>query len=509
MKNTNQCSQGLLYSSFAIIQLQTFCTDSLRVTTDGNFVKDFKDPVDCQLFTNQQQFYKRYELKGFDVSIDIDDKNTLKGHVYVRAIKFFDSCMQLSYRFVVANDNTDKNKLFCRIHHSFNTDQLIVAAGLAQKVEHWNVNEQTGEQLIDGIVKKVAISKIPLDADSVLIETPSKDEEELSLEEVMRRYRYYFDKSKYTPDSLHTFIDVCSDIGHDGDVNFKDYKEAGIIEHIENRHKAELVGLMSLYPKEWPYRMDASYNDICGRNIAIDTDDLVLTNQNLSVVFGTYGMRGYDEENGNNEEKSSEKEGINWKKHLKKRDLYHVCWPEYLILIELLLAKKHTINYAIARYIRESNNATNKDIRKLIAKNARLSIQLSNTIMELDSIRYLRYVAHKHMFKLAEQNLGILEDEQYLNETISRMDSSLNNVSNNIELNQAEKLNDMLLIVSIIAALGAILQIVLPAITSEKNTLLMLCVNIGGLTFSILLLIPIYKYLKRKINGSTKLQRRR
>ena len=48
----------------------------------------------------------------------------------------------------------------------------------------------------------------------------------------------------------------------------------------------------SLYPEEWPYRMDSSFEDICGKNIAIDTDDLVLANENMSLVIGTYGNRG-------------------------------------------------------------------------------------------------------------------------------------------------------------------------------------------------------------------------
>lgn len=84
---------------------------------------------------------------------------------------------------------------------------------------------------------------------------------------------------------------------------------------------------MSLYPEEWPYRMDSSYEDICGKNIAIDTDDLVLANENMSLVIGTYGNRGKEAP-------------TDWKKHLARRDRYHVSWPEYLVLVEILLAKK-------------------------------------------------------------------------------------------------------------------------------------------------------------------------
>ncbi|MEI3422102.1 MAG: hypothetical protein V8R91_14235 [Butyricimonas faecihominis] len=90
----------------------------------------------------------------------------------------------------------------------------------------------------------------------------------------------------------YIFLDIWESIGHEGRIRFDQMREDQVIEHIEQCHKAELVGLMSLYPEEWPYRMDSSFEDICGKNIAIDTDDLVLANENMSLVIGTYGNRG-------------------------------------------------------------------------------------------------------------------------------------------------------------------------------------------------------------------------
>jgi hypothetical protein len=453
MDNINQCPNELIYNSFAIIQIQTFCADELQITT-SDFVKEFADPIDEQIFTHQLQFYKRYELKGFNIKIDIDDdeKTTLEGYVHVRAIKFFDTCIQLSYRFVVVENGQMDDKCFCKINHPFNTDQLIAAAGISQKVEYWSVDKETGKQTIDGIVKKVSIWDLHLDENSVYSDAPST-ETVFSLDEVMERYRHYFDKNSRAKDSvstlMHTFIDVCDNIGHSGDFCFDDtISEAKIIEHIETQHKPEIIGLMSLYPREWPYRMDSSYNDICGRNIAIDTDDLVLTNQNISLVIGTYGKRGGNEV------------PVNWTEHLKRRDAYHVCWPEYMILIELILAKKQTINYAITRYVEKSTliSGYNQNTRKMIEANAKLSVELSNVILQLDSIRYLRYVSHKHMFKLAEENLDVPNDEQYLNEVINKIDNSLNNANNSIELKQAQDTNRILLIISLASLFGVLLQ---------------------------------------------------
>jgi len=455
MKNINQCPYGLIYNSFTIAHIQTFCAENITVGND-RFAEKFCDTIDVQIFSRELKFYQRYNLPGFDIKIEIDDKkkSILEGCVYVRAMKLFETCMQLSYRIVVVKggviDKKSKKK-FCKINRPFNTDQLIVSAGIVQKVEHWETDKKTNQQTIDGVIKSVTISNIHLDKDSNYSENPY-DETLSSFEEVMMRYRYYFDKECKSNDSipahLHTFIDVCDNIEHSGGDRFDSMSEAGIIGHIETEHKAELVGLMSLYPKEWSYRMDSSYSDICGRNIAIDTDDLVLTNSNLTLVIGTYGKRGG-------------KEGtVDWKEHLKKRDTYHVCWPEYMVLVEMILAKKQTINYTITKYVRKSEliSDKNRNTLKMIEKNAELSIKLSNVILQLDSIRYLRYISHKHMFKLAEENLGVPDDEQYLNEVIARIDNSLNNANNSIELQQARETNRILMVISVASLFGVLLQ---------------------------------------------------
>lgn len=80
-------------------------------------------------------------------------------------------------------------------------------------------------------------------------------------------------------------------------------------------------------PRRVALPQDSSFEDICGKNIAIDTDDLVLANENMSLVIGTYGNRG----------KEAPPTGKNTG---PSRDRYHDSWPEYLVLVEILLAKK-------------------------------------------------------------------------------------------------------------------------------------------------------------------------
>ena len=392
MRNHGQCEGKLLYNSFSIIQLQTFCTEHLiplesvpiqnthssvsdkekkanrHETGPDRFIERIAEGnIDEQLFAHYTHNICRYRLGDFRIRIEVcyragEDRESppitalLEGRVHVWAAVFFNRTVQISYRFIVPkiprNESDEPGRAderydgldpaeFCTTDHPFDTDQLISVAGIAQHVEHWVYNEKLDRQEIDGSLDKVEISDFKLDKDSVF-RPEGTGEGNLTFDEVQRRYRNYFDKTPQAefraPDHRYIYIDVWEDIAHTGDTDFGKMAEDEIIEHIETAHRAELVGLMTLYPMEWPYRMDSSYEDVCGRNIAIDTDDLVLANQNMSVVFGTYGRRG----------KGSP---TDWKEHLARRDRYHVSWPEYLVLLEIVLAKKQTINYVLNRYI--------------------------------------------------------------------------------------------------------------------------------------------------------------
>lgn len=450
MKNLGQCECGLLYNEFSIILIQTFTSPQIKIPHCG-FIKPIKEGnIDDQLFTHKDKIVDRYELEGFDIEITIDKPNTatLKGHVHVWAAVFFDATVEISYRIIVPPGGKIDTTPFCQISESFNTDQLIVIAGIIQHVEHWVYNQEAEKQEIDGALKKVKITNLHLNAEALFCEEPVKDVK-ITFEEIQKRYRNFFDKSPeskfYYPAHNYIFIDIWESIGHQGDIDFSQMREDDIIQHIETAHQAELVGLMTLYPEEWPYRMDSSFPEICGRNIAIDTDDLVLTNENMSVVFGTYGKRGNEAP-------------TDWQEHLGRRDRYHVSWPEYLVLLEILLAKKHTINYVLNKYIYNSKNAVNENIHNMIEQNARLSVKLSNILLQLDSVRYLRYMSHKHMFYETARNLKIEEDEKQLDITIRRVDKSLNNANNVIEIRQSNDTKYILLFISVASLFSVVLQ---------------------------------------------------
>lgn len=469
MKNLNSCEGGLVYSSFSILQIQTFCTDRLtpiRIsspTTTENTRQGFinrvvEGNIDDQLFTRKEQIINRYRLEGFNIRIEVnyhehgDDApptvSVLEGYVHVWAAVFFDRTVELSYRFFVPGSHEVEITRFCTIDHPLNTDQMIFFAGIVQHVEHWIYNKKLDRQEIDGSLKKIEISNFPLDSGSNY-HPEGTEEGDLTFEEVQRRYRNYFDKTPEnglrTTDHHYVYIDIWEDINHTDGFDLEHISEADVIEHIETAHQAELIGLMSLYPREWPYRMNLSFNDICGSNIAIDVDDLVLANQNISVVFGTYGRRGDGAE-------------TNWQEHVRRRSRYHVSWPEYLVLLEIVLAKKQTINFVLDKYINNSLNPSNSNIRDSIEKNAQWSVELSRILLELDSVRYLRYMSHKHMFDMVQKNLRVAEDERQLQAIMQQVDKSLDNVNNVIELRHADDTKYILFFISIASLFGVLLQ---------------------------------------------------
>lgn len=455
MRNKEQCSEGLRYPDFTIIYIQTFTSPKVVIPQVDGVKEVVEGNIDDQLFMSGDVALKRYELPGFRmrVKMAIGEKEQRKvaeveGEVRVWMTVFFGYTVQLSYRLLVLNSKQFEKLSHCRSSVVLDTDELIVLAGLVQRVEHWEFDEKEKRQKINGCLQEVEIEGVTLNAWSERV-AKGMEEGGMTFEEVQRRYRNLVDKTpagEFRYEDYHyTFIDVWETVEHDGETRFADMEEDEVIEHIERHHRAELVGLMSLYPCEWPYRMDSAYEAVCGPNIAIDTDDLVLANESMSVVFGTYGRRGAGS-------------ATDWKKHLMRRDRYHVSWPEYLVLVEILLAKKHTINYVLNKYIYNSSRALTAGSYDMVEQNSLLNIRLSKMLLQLDAIRYLRYVSHKHMSALTEERLRIAKDREMLDSTFAQVGTSLNTVNDVAELKEANATKFILFFISVASLFGVLLE---------------------------------------------------
>ena len=268
----------------------------------------------------------------------------------------------------------------------------------------------------------------------------SRFKEDTPLAERKRLLRRWTPGSFSVDNDLHyAMVDVWENIQHlepDGTDLFASDRtdrlsEAEIIDHIREEHKNELIGLLSLYPEEWPYRDPAAYDEVCGENIAIDTDDLVLAGSSLCVVIGTYGRRGAGEE------------GVNWVEHLKERAHYHVSWPEYLLILQMILAKKYVIGLATDTVVLSTLDAEKKSSQDLIGANAALSMRLTRMVTQL------KFPSHKVMFDRTTARLGLGEDYERLSSLMENVDNSLHNLSDYKSMRSEFLLNIILAIISV------------------------------------------------------------
>ena len=459
MENVDQCPSGLMYNGFSVVFIQTFSINGYpKQLEKTHFIKSIDNSIDNQIFnlqgTLQESLIKRYNLQGFRIEIDIDEDEAprLKGYVHVEASVFFDNTVSITYRLVIDSKKELKwdDKGFMASDRPFTTDNLIALAGIPLSTEHWSLEEGADQTEIKDEISRISISEVHLSVDGEWVEEPQKiTGRGDAFVKLQDRYKRIFSNTSTSEEKFReydfVFIDVWEDIGHAAGVDFSKMCEGEIIEHIERHHQSEMIGLFTLYPEEWPYRMASEMETICGANIAIDTDDLIYANQNMAVVFGTYGLRG----------KGSP---TDWKTHLEERAFYHVSWPEYLLIVEIILAKKQAVNSALCHFIQNTIQVSNsRNTRRLIEQNALLTLEISNVLLKLDAIRFSRYASHKIMYERTYERLGLAKDLSQLENSMGQIDQALNNVTNIREIRQANLLNLILGVISVASLFGILL----------------------------------------------------
>lgn len=457
---------------------------------------------------------RRYSLRGFDFNMEIKPKEkdeqitpiTLDGHCNVEMSLFFGHTASITYRFLF-------DGLACSLSTDADTDHIIIFLSTWLNAEHWSQKENDKDAMTTiEYETKIHVDSIWLSKDGdPLFKKEEFDTQSTwnSFDEIAIRYKNYIykyctqfkretshrqrkrherewcrpdlhgynketwktlsrtEKKRLTSewkahpfdlerDGRYAMVDIWENIKHFGPKGgeiFREKKaggkltEAQIVNHIRDEHKAELIGLLSLYPEEWPYRDPSAYDEVCGENIAIDTDDLVLAGSSVCVVIGTYGRRG---------EKVS---GVNWKRHLRERAFYHVSWPEYLLIVQMILAKKYVISLATDELIASTMTARGKGAEEsLIKENAELSIRLTRLVSQLDILKYARYPSHKVMYNRTSRRLGLGEDYERLNTIMENVDSSLHNIADYRNMRSDFFLNFVLAIVSVASTCELLFQ---------------------------------------------------
>lgn len=494
-----------------------------RLIRSGVLTKRYLKPFNSEALSDDVSFVwrfpeksvYRFSIRGFDFVMPLRPTEEedfypidLTGHVNVEMSLFFGNTASITYRFFFDGNSSkilsvaEDDKASVKVDAT--TDHIIALLSTFLGAEYWSADSDEGDSNINlestFIAKDFwiddygcevpeekrldlsmreggrAFDQIALRYKKFLYNNYTAYIEGLTMEE-MREHEHFRSKNGVSVinDHHYAMVDIWENLKHpveleDGTVEdiFSKMRtpklsEAEIINHLRDCHKPELIGLMTLYPGEWPYRDGASFDEVCGCNIAIDTDDQVMVGSNIAVVIGTYGRRGDEVKQGQVAEEAQDgthvqKQGVDWAKHLQERARYHVSWPEYLMILQLVLAKKYVIGFAKDQMIDVALQARNEDAEELIGKNADLGMRLSRQIIQLDMVKYSKFASHLVMFDRTSQRLHLNDDMEKLKEVIDIVDNSLHNLSNYKAMKSDFLLNIILVIVSVASTFELLFQ---------------------------------------------------
>lgn len=441
------------------------------------YSEDSKDKV--YTFSNKSVY--RFSLRGFEFSVPIEfekdkhgkykvDPITLKGHANVEMSLFYGNTVSIAYKFyfdgytafINSPDGDEKVEAL--------TDHIIAFLSCHLGAEFWSENKKLNEANQNSNInffQKFIVDKIWIDKygksttkhQSINSGDASNQKymaEKRVFNDVMLRYKRYLYsectayKEKLTRkeklehevyrakrplsvslDHHYAMVDIWGDVKHvektgNDDVFSETHEfelsEKDIVDHIRDFHKPELIGLMTLYPSEWKYRDPQSYDLVCGESMAIDTDDLVLVGSHVSVVVGTYDRRG------------SESEGNDWKAMAKVKAKYQVAWPEFLLILQFVLAKKVVIGCMKDRMIYLIGKMMGNDVDistdELLFKNAKFSLDLTRQILQLDIVKYAKFASHRVMYDRTMSRLNVEKDIDDIKSMSEMLNDNLQNISN-------------------------------------------------------------------------------
>lgn len=466
----------LKYDSLSIIYLQVFDIkklkdDSKTKKKKGNtdtkkYLVRKENSIDQQIFNTDtcgSNSVKRYQIQcddkdgkcdGFEFEIEFDEKDesgksnkiNIKGRMKIEATVFFNRTVSVSYRMAIDGVNC------VRTGDYLNTDHVIYLASLSQGAEHWSYDENYKEQKIKE--KKSISIKSRLGKEGEWFDEPKEVQSaanDNAFSELRSRYKKFIAKQlgaellDKTDEIEYVYVDVWEDIKY-ANKDFLNKKEEDIVTSIYDDHKKEMIGLMSFYAREWRYCAERNFDVVCGPNLAIDTDDIIMVNRDICVVFGTYGLRGSDDGY------------VDWKSHLKEmRQEYQVSWPEYMMILEMVLARRSAISSA-TRYLREFDEDSRSVRKSWIEDNANLNLRVANLFISLNVTDYSLCFSHKILFERTSERLEIEQKQKNLDDTMKKIDNSLESVSEMRKWNRSNSMNMLLFIISLISILSLLYQ---------------------------------------------------
>ena len=456
---------------------------------------DFRIPVRASKEKNEKGEY----VADFP-SVDF------QGHANVEVSQFFGNIFSLTYRFlfdgftcrILEADESNHETMGAADRKTVEatTNHIIGLLSSALGAEYWSGDDDDNKAAGIDLINRIVIDRFWLNSDGVpavrekggKLTNPGKLEEQQKdkpfekceggkenecgvwaikdndrvFDWILLRYKKYL-SSVFQPggsveemsvkdDSRYAMVDIWETVKHPYDDKdlFSDkhepkLTEADIVNHIRDHHKPEMVGLMSMYPAEWPFRAAEAYDDVCGENIAIDTDDLVLAGSHMTVVIGTYARRG----DGVN--------GVNWKEVMRDRRLYHVSWEEYLLIVQFILAKKYTFNHAIDRLLNLTDDMSlvTKD---MIGDCSKAALAASKKAIALDVIKQMKFPSHKIMYDRTAKRLELESDFQRFKDVQEVVSGNLQSLGEYHVAKSDSRMNFLLMAISVVSLLELLYQ---------------------------------------------------
>lgn len=447
----------------------------------------------------------RYSLRGFDFRIpvrsDVEiskdgkvkldfDPIDLQGHVNVEVSQFFGNIFSLTYRFLfdgftcrILEADLDDDEHMGRPGRKSveaETNHIISLLSSCLGAEYWTGDDDEDDaSTSDGggidLLNSLIVDGFWLNDEGNAVWPMSWHEksEDRVFDKVLLCYKKFLtrmfvkgvDLSKVSvyDDLRYAMVDIWETVRHPYGGNrdlFSDnyslmkgesqyecarFSEADIINHIRDFHKPEIVGLMTMYPAEWPYRDAEAYDDVCGENIAIDTDDLVLAGSHMTVVIGTYGRRG------------DGVDGVNWKEVMRDRRFYHVSWEEYLLILQLVLAKKYTFNHAVTTLLRLTDDMS--DVTKAkIGECSKAALVASQKAIQLDVIKHMKFPSHKVMYDRTARRLDLETHFQSFKDVQEVVSSNLQSLGEYQAAKADSLMNKVLIAISVLSLLELAFQ---------------------------------------------------
>lgn len=504
--------------------------------------KKRREPV--YVFDNSAVY--RFSLKGFDFTVPIrSEKNNegkykikplvLKGHANVELSLFYGNTVSMAYKFYfdgytasILNESQDAGTVAY-------TDHLITLLSCHLGAEYWS--EKNKEEGSIDLLKEFNIDKIWIDsegnplAEGESFDYPSNGDKRV-FNNVMIRYKKFLYKyctaykeglsrreklehEKYRAeypltvsfDHHYAVVDIWGDVMHVNKGTERDVfdpndsfnlSEPDIVNHIRDYHKPELIGLVTLYPSEWPYRDAMTYDYVCGKSIAIDTDDLVIAGTHVAAVVGTYDRRG------------AESEGNDWKAMAKVKAKYQVAWPEYLMILQFVLAKKMVISRMKDRMIGlidAERDKMHKSSHDRLVESSKFSLDMTRQILQLDVVKYAKFASHRVMYDRTMERFKVQNDIDEIHDMSEMLNSNLQNMSTHEGMKTDASLNLVLMLVSIVSICEILFQAPesfnfwekLPFVTDspEIGAVLIAVIALIGMFSLIVFVCNLFKKIKR------------